>query len=439
MKTDLTKSTTVDISLLAKKNKTRKTKYDIYISFCIYEQGVRQFQPYTLSTGINVNVSDWEKDRVKGKNAIAQNINEKLFEYLSIAKGMINKLSAKDIINASDLLAEIKANAKILIIGKAPKGKQQEIISRLQQYTFENVMNRLLEDRKLSKGRIRGYKTGQKLLNKYFNSNMPTINLITDTNLIEFKKWFLKNHAKSQNGATDYLSKIASVFKYAQELKIITTSPLPPFFRGQWVDAKREVLSEKDVLTIIKIDDNILTKSEQVIKYCMLLEILTGVNYCDLKSMTYEHIKFDEEIQQEIIEKNRDKNIKNLNSIPFITILTSKCKAVFEKLKDLTGGGDDNKVFNLPSIDFINREYKKIAKRAEITKRVTTVLLRHTFAVHYMEKDGHIEDLAKRLGQSDLKTTQIYGKISIKRLAQKSMELESKSTIHQLHPILKAV
>ncbi len=113
-------------------------------------------------------------------------------------------------------------------------------------------------------------------------------------------------------------------------------------------------------------------------------------------------------------------------------------KYILDSLITLTS--NDKNIINLPCIDYANRKtFQNISKKAGINQRITTYTLRHSFAINYMNNDGRLEDLQKMLGHTDLKTTQIYARISDKRLSNKMDLLESKSKIHQYKPMLKAV
>lgn len=429
MNISITNDITVQITLIPRGNKTHKKQYDIYLGFYIYEKGIKQ-DTQSISTGTTVTKTEWKHGQMTGRNNKSKLVNERLNEYLHNAKEMLTELSLKRVKTCGELKKEIKHNAKQRITGKAPRGLKNEYISKLKDYTYENVMKRLFVERNTCEGRQRGYNRSYQLLNEFFKFDMPTIDQITTENLEEFDKWF---NPKSQNTKTDYQSKIAAVFKFALKVRILNTNPLPEKFRGAFVDGNRAVLTENDCFKIMNLDDNFLTNTELVAKYCLLVQLLTGMGYSDMKTLSHTNIVFDQNEQQYYIEKERNKT-----GVKFKIFLTENAYFMVNKLRELAG--NEKLPFNLPTIDYSLRIYKQLGEKAEIATNITTYTLRHTFAVNYMENDGRIEDLSKILGHTLLKTTQIYGKISNKRLAEKSKQLQEKSKIHQLQlPKLIAV
>ncbi len=423
-----------EMTLIPKTNKTDKKNYCIYIGFSVYEKTIKQGS-HLVSTGINVPMADWKNGIIRGRNDKVKFLNERLDEYQAIGKAMLTELSLKKVKTCGELLKEIKLNARQRITGKAPRGLKNEFISKLKEYTYENVMKRLFADKGISIGRQRGYNRSYELLREFFKNDMPKIDMLTDTDLENFKKWFFENYTLSQNTATDYLSKIAAVIKYAISLKIITVNPLPEKFRGSFVDGNRKSLSENECLAIINLSDEELSDTEKIAKYCLLVQLTTGMGYGDMKDLEQENIKYDAIERECYIEKNRNKT-----GISFTIFLTSMAKQCLNKLIELTCR--ENRPINIPSIDYSLRMYKILAKKAGVETNITTYTLRHTFAVNYMENNGRLEDLQKYLGHTDIKTTQIYGKISKKRLSTKIKELESRSRMHQVQPVqqqLKAV
>ncbi len=58
---------------------------------------------------------------------------------------------------------------------------------------------------------------------------------------------------------------------------------------------------------------------------------------------------------------------------------------------------------------------KSYAKKAGITKEITPQMLRHSFAYHRMENGCDVETLREMMGHSDISSTLLYAKMSIKK------------------------
>jgi integrase len=157
----------------------------------------------------------------------------------------------------------------------------------------------------------------------------------------------------------------------------------------------------------------------------MMVQLLTGMGYNDMKCLQFHNISFDENHNKHFIHKDRNKT-----DVPFKVPLTENGYYMMNKLIELTG--DEKKPFNLPSIDFMNRSYKKMGEKLGIKTKITTYTFRHTFSVNFIENGGKIQVLSLILGHTLLKSTQVYGKISNKTLSVQMDEVENKSKIHQL-------
>jgi integrase len=72
----------------------------------------------------------------------------------------------------------------------------------------------------------------------------------------------------------------------------------------------------------------------------------------------------------------------------------------------------------IPVIDLVryNIFLKEVAQSCGITKKITSHLARHTFATLTLTKGVSIESVSKMLGHTNINTTQIYAKITNKKI-----------------------
>lgn len=77
----------------------------------------------------------------------------------------------------------------------------------------------------------------------------------------------------------------------------------------------------------------------------------------------------------------------------------------------------------LPS--YVQQMLKRYSEKAGI-RHVHPRLLRHSFAVEFLEQGGNIRSLQLLLGHSDLSTTQIYLQISDKHLEEDLREIQNR-------------
>jgi len=76
------------------------------------------------------------------------------------------------------------------------------------------------------------------------------------------------------------------------------------------------------------------------------------------------------------------------------------------------------------SADTVQRIVKKAAEKAGIQKHVSPHTLRHSYATHLLEAGENIRKIQELLGHSDLSTTQIYTKVSMKELKKVKSPLD---------------
>ena len=101
--------------------------------------------------------------------------------------------------------------------------------------------------------------------------------------------------------------------------------------------------------------------------------------------------------------------------------------AIIEKYKNHPYCLSENKLLPVNSNVRYNAYIKEVATICGIKKELTTHTARHTFATTVLlENDVPIETVGKLLGHKDLRSTQIYAKITKRKISNNMMALESK-------------
>lgn len=298
------------------------------------------------------------------------------------------------------------ADAVRLGHGLEPKQKQNIMLSDyLQQLINGNVFAKSTRTMMLALyNHIELYKTAE-----------IKISLI-DANWIRGFLAYLKNDAHNrnskrkvkplcQNTIFQLFLVFGFVFAQAQRDAIITRNPIKE------LNSKERPKQENDVrefLTLEEVSRLIKTpyKDEQV-KCAFLLSVFTGLRWSDIKRLKWEDLHEDE------------------NGKYFRITMKKTAKPICVYLSDIgtkylptrTKSNDNGFVFALPNNTRINAHVRRWCKEAEITKKVSFHVARHTFATMMLNNDTPLEVVSKMLGHKKLSTTEIYAKLLNRTIA----------------------
>jgi hypothetical protein len=141
-----------------------------------------------------------------------------------------------------------------------------------------------------------------------------------------------------------------------------------------------------------------------------LFSVFTGLAYSDVKNLTTDNLQtfFDGNLWIITRRKktNTESNIRLLD-VP---------RKIIEKYK---GMAKDNKVFPMPSNTTCNKKLKAIADLCGIKTHLTYHVARHSAATTILLSNGvPIETVSRLLGHTNIKTTQIYAKITAQKISQ---------------------
>jgi integrase len=191
-------------------------------------------------------------------------------------------------------------------------------------------------------------------------------------------------------------------------------------FRIPDQEARRVFLYKEELAKIEKVRIPSQIGHMQRIKDIFLFACYTGLRISDLKELTIEHIKKDDDGL--VINMRMGKGKVKIINLPIHKLFIRSGETLSEPekiaLKYMAKAKtDQSPLFNL-SKAYYNRALKKLARLASINKNLTSHVARHTFATIVMTKVDNIVLLRDLMHHSDVKTTQIYAKLDNKQAKQ---------------------
>jgi integrase len=131
----------------------------------------------------------------------------------------------------------------------------------------------------------------------------------------------------------------------------------------------------------------------------------TGISYSDIFRLKSSDITTVD--GNDIIKFTREKT----NELCIVPLLPS-AKELINKYKDSESRKITSTLLTVRTANTLNKGIKIIARMSGIQKKVSCHVGRHTFATLSLENKVPIETVSRALGHTDLKTTQIYAKVT---------------------------
>jgi integrase len=218
----------------------------------------------------------------------------------------------------------------------------------------------------------------------------------------EFKMFLLrapqggaKKGPISQNTASTYFSILKAGLKQAFVDEYLTVDISEKVKNIPTKESRREVLTIEEVN---KLADT--PCSNNILRRASFFSILTGLRHCDIQSLKWGQLVRHNDSWRINFDQEKTDGVEYM---PISDQAYELCgerrdpdRLVFEGLMD-------------PS--WINRPVKKWIEAAGITKHITFHCFRHSYATIQLTNGTDIYTLSKMMGHTNVRTTQIYGKI----------------------------
>lgn len=358
------------------------------------------------SSGIYIDKKLWNNstNRVKGRGSESLNLNAQL-DNISNSLQMIFKKHEFD----EDLTLD---KIKSIFLGK----------NKIKT-TFVEFYDKYLEDIKAQVGAGKSIA----LYHKYSAARSHFVNFLHAkygrkdlmpgelTHLIihDFEIYLKTVVSLKSNSATKTLKFFKTVVIFAQKCGVMTHDPfLNHHFHLEPVD--RGFLTDEEIQRIMQKDFEI--PRLEMVRDVFIFSCFCGLAYIDVVHLTQENIITLDNRPWIIINRQKT-NVQS--NIPLLEIP----QMILDKYKGKT---KDNRLLPVLSNQKINAYLKEIADLCGIKKRLSYHLARHTFATMLLSKGVPIESVSKMLGHTNIKTTQIYARITNKKIEQDMMQVADK-------------
>ncbi len=229
-------------------------------------------------------------------------------------------------------------------------------------------------------------------------------------------EYFLRTEKKCRtNTVWGYMIVLKHIISIARNDGRLPFNPFAGYINSpESVD--RGYLTKSEIQTLM--DAPMKNTYHELVRDLFIFSVFTGLAYSDVKNLTTDNLQtfFDGNLW--IITRR-----KKTNTESNIRLLDVPQK-IIEKYRGLTR---DNKLFPMPSNTTCNKILKEIGRQCGFKTRLSTHVARHTNATTVLLSNGvPIETVSRLLGHTNIKTTQLYAKITAQKISQDMETLSHK-------------
>ena len=381
---------TFKVLLFVKRNAAKKNGNAPIIARITIDQIVAQF-----NTKLEINPINWSVSAGKaaGRSAEAVSINSMLDSIRSSVHQHYHSLLEMD----GYVTAERVKNA---FLGKIERGKtlieffemhNEQYLQKVKMNTADKTYSRY----ELTKKRLIEF---MKLKHSVSDMLIKEINVVfIDNFLLHIKKHYGCTH----NTAMKFVQRFRTVVNFAKNTGLVTADPFGNY-KVKFEQTDRDYLTMEEITAIY--NKKFTSKRLEQVRDLFIFSCYTALSYIDVCELTQENIRTSFDGNLWIMTKRHKTNVASnirLLEIP---------KAILEKYKDKLPNG---MILPIISNQKVNDYLKEIATICNINKNLTFHIARHSYATSVLIANGvPIETVSKILGHTNIRTTQIYARIT---------------------------
>ena len=362
-----------------------------------------------FSSKLDIDPKSWDtkSGKVIGKSSLANQLNATLDEIKASLIHHYREIERQE----SHVTAEKIRNAFLGVTVK-----KQMLLEVFRQHNDE--MSKLVGIGK-SKDTLQKYQRTYRCLESFmkhqYTINDIALKEINYSFITEFETYIRTECSCGINTTAKYIQRFKHIIIIAKNNGWIQSDPFLNYkIRLEKVD--RGYLTQEELSAIM--NRKFTLKRLEQVRDLFVFSCFTGLAYIDVYSLRERHIRksFDEQLW--VMKKRKKTGIQS--NILLLDIPKMILKKYKEKLPD-------GKVLPVLSNQKMNAYLKEIADLSGIEKNLTFHLARHTFATTVtLAKGVPIETVSKMLGHTNMKTTQIYARITDSKIGHDMQELSKK-------------
>ena len=359
------------------------------------------------STGISVKSSQWdkEKERIKGRTTEALNTNLQLDNISSGLQSIFRRIEMSDVVS----LERIKSEFLV---------KKEEIDTLMQLFEKHNGDVAKQVGVSVGKATLQKYNVCKRHFSEFLEKQYKRSDLkLTELTYIvirEFDLYLRTEVGQNPNTATKTMKTFKTITLLGQKMGVLLHDPFMNH-RFHIEPVNRGFLTDEEILLIANKDLGI--SRLELVRDIFIFSCFTGLAYIDVSNLTPDHIVTLGDKQWIMTQRQK-------TSVETNVLLLDIPKAIIAKYGGKTYR--NGKLFPMLTNQKTNSYLKEIADICGIKKNLTFHLARHTFATMSLSKGVPMESVSKMLGHTNIRTTQIYARITNKKIEHDMEELADK-------------
>ena len=359
------------------------------------------------STGISVKSSQWdkEKERIKGRTTEALNTNLQLDNIASGLQSIFRRIEMSDVVSLERIKSEFL-------------GKKEEIDTLMQLFEKHNGDVAKQVGVSVGKATLQKYNVCKRhcseFLEKQYKRSDLKLTELTYVVIREFDLYLRTEVGQNANTATKTMKTFKTITLLGQKMGVLLHDPFMNH-RFHIEPVNRGFLTDEEILLIANKDLGI--SRLELVRDIFIFSCFTGLAYIDVSNLTPDHIVTLGDKQWIMTQRQK-------TSVETNVLLLDTPKAIIAKYGGKTYR--NGKLFPMLTNQKTNSYLKEIADICGIKKNLTFHLARHTFATMSLSKGVPMESVSKMLGHTNIRTTQIYARITNKKIEHDMEELADK-------------